>query len=214
MIHFYDVNNFKEVVQCCSVAPHLPGRLCTSSPSTLMYLDYSKKPCEVRWLDCSGATPNTGMNITRVPQHSGIYDICCLTHNMLIITHGYKGLCAYNTQNDKLEWSVAGNLRLMKKPIGAQGVTTDGRGHLFVCDAHNAAVQMFSVAEGKYIRALLNEGMQGFGTPRLVRWCRNTSSLVVVHITDTTKYNISKFQMSSEDLLQQEPSQEDVIVID
>ena len=75
VIHFYDLNNLKEMVHSCSVTPHLPGRLCTSSSSTLLYLDYSQKPCQVRCLDCSTCTPKPGKTITHVPQQSGIYMI-------------------------------------------------------------------------------------------------------------------------------------------
>ena len=105
---------------------------------------------------------------------------------------------------------MVGNVHGMKKPIGAQGVTTDGRGHLFVCDVHNACVQMFSVADARYMGTVLKDCAQDIGTPRLIRWCKNTLSLVVVHMTDSNQYIIRKFQVNVEDFIQPE----DVIVID
>ena len=217
VIHFYDVKNFKEMLHCCSVTPHLPGRLCTSSPTTLLYLDYTQKPCQVRALDCSSSTPKPAKNIIHVPQQSGIYDICCVTHNnkqLLYITHGYKGLFTYNTRTDQPDWNFTGNVPGMKKAIGPQGVTSDSNGHLFVCDVHNACIQLFSVTNGKYFGTYLMKGEEGLGTPRLIRWCRNTASLVVAHIDSNMVFNISRFQVNAKDLLEREKLYEDVIVLD
>ena len=51
----------------------------------------------------------------------------------------------------------------MDKEMEAQGVTTDGRGHLFVCDGNPG------------------NGEAGLGEPSLIRWNQETSSLVVAH---------------------------------
>ena len=92
----------------------------------------------------------------------------------------------------------------MKKAIGPQGVTSDGYGHLFVCDVHNACIQLFSVSDGKYFGTYLMRGEEGLGTPRLIRWCRNTSSLVVAHVDSNMVFNISRFHVNGKDLLERE----------
>ena len=72
----------------------------------------------------------------------------------------------------------------MNKVLKAQGLTTDDHGHLFVCDDNNKCVQMFHVADGRYLGAVLSEGEQGLGEPFLVTWCSRMSSLVVINLKD------------------------------
>ena len=82
-IDFYDINNLNEVLVTFPVAPHLPGRLCSTSGSTsgskLLYEDESKHPHVIRWLDCSTSppTPATGTSVTHIKIQSGIHDMCC-----------------------------------------------------------------------------------------------------------------------------------------
>ena len=122
---------------------------------------------------------------TIITQQCGISDICCARQggkNLLVTTGGYRKLYAYATDTDALEWSLGGNLPGMDKEMEAQGVTTDGRGHLFVCDGNpgNGCVQMFS-SGGRYLGYLLREGEADLGEPSLIRWNQETSSLVVAH---------------------------------
>ena len=50
----------------------------------------------------------------------------------LLIVFGLgEGLSTYNTDTDKLEWKVH---EAPDRRLGLTGVTTDGRGHLFVTD--------------------------------------------------------------------------------
>ena len=53
------------------------------------------------------------------------------------------------------------------------GVTTDGRGHLYVADWKNDCVHMFSVSDGLYMGCLL-KGSEIAGNPENIRWCKKS----------------------------------------
>ena len=76
---------------------------------------------------------------------------------------------------------MKGRIRGMKNKIHACGLTTDGNGHLFVCDISNSCIQLFDM-DGKYMGVLLHEGEQGLGKPQWVRWSSDTKSLNVAHV--------------------------------
>ena len=78
---------------------------------------------------------------------------------------------------------VTGYLPGMEHKINPRAVTTDGQGHLFVCDDYNDCLQMFST-DGSYLGAVLRQGAQGFGRPFRARWSGDTDSLVVAHVKD------------------------------
>ena len=106
-----------------------------------------------------------------------IYDMCYVKDGdkqLLVVSAGGEGLHAYNTVTDELEWKVEGKLPGMGKKMDAWGVTTDGRGHLFLADYENG-IQMFSTA-GRYLGCLI--GDEDLGSPHRVRWCDETSSIL------------------------------------
>ena len=72
----------------------------------------------------------------------------------------YKAIHCYNTTTKSLKWSVAGKLPGMKNGLDTKGVTTDGRGHLFVTDGFsgNRCIQMFSISDGQYLGCLIKGG--------------------------------------------------------
>ena len=76
------------------------------------------------------------------------------------------------------------------------GVTTDGHGHLFICDMRNECIQVFTVSDGKYQGCLLKKGQKGMGVPRCIRWFHENSSLVVAH-KEADKRNISVIRIES-----------------
>ena len=108
--------------------------------------------------------------------------MCCGRYedkNLLVTAHGHKGVSAYDTDKDKLEWAVEGKVTSVKDAISPQGLTTDGCSHLFICDKNNKCIQMFSIS-GAYIGTVLGQGRQALRKPWRIRWCANTSSLIVV----------------------------------
>ena len=181
-IDFHDLENLNNVLLAHAVTPHRPGRLCSASSTTLLYVDNSKVPREVRWLDCSTSPPRptSVRNITHT-QQDNIYDICCIQHKdkqLLITTDKSDGINAYNTKSNKREWCVKGDLEGADENICPQRLMTDGRGHLFIIDKNNACIQMFST-DSVYMGPVLRE--KRFYELGEIQWCKATSSAVIIH---------------------------------
>ena len=179
-IEFRDVNNLKQILRLYSVSQQ-PSCM-TSSTSNLVYVDTSKTPRQVLWLEYSASPPRlSGVNHTRL---ENIRDICHLKYenkHLLVAIRDDGGISAYNKITDRLEWSVKGFLSGTERQMRACSLAADGdRGHLFVCDEANFSVQMFS-ADGVYLGCLLKEGEQSVGRPLMIRWCEESSSLVALH---------------------------------
>ena len=194
-IAFHDVDDLGVVVQTFSVSPRRPGRLCTVSSTTLLYIDDSTMPREVLWLDCttSPPEPTSGRHITHT-QDDVISDLCCVQHpnkQLLITVHKSGGINSYNTSSNKREWCVRGELTERDENICPRRIVTDGCGHLFVIDRGNDCVQMFST-DSVYMGRLLREE-RCFGRLSKIDWCSDTSSLVVLHKRNR-KYEISRVQ--------------------
>ena len=194
-IAFHDVVDLGVIVLTLSVSPRRPGRLCTVSSTTLLYTDDSKKPREVRWLDCTTTPPRptSGRHITHT-QDDVIGDLCCVKHpnkQLLITVHKSGGINSYNTSSNKREWCVNGEMTEGDENICPRRIVTDGCGHLFVIDTGNDCVQMFST-DSVYMGRLLREE-HCFGKLSKFDWCDETSSLVVLHKRNR-KYEISRAQ--------------------
>ena len=78
-IVFRDINELNEVSLTYSVAPHKPGSLCTESPTTLLFLDESSTPRQLKRLDCSISNPEIGHNILMKRDRliSGTFEVPC-----------------------------------------------------------------------------------------------------------------------------------------
>ena len=199
-IQFYDIDNLNTFVYSHHLGAHKPGRLCTASPSILLYTNQANYPCEIRWLDCSvfPPVPMAGSDITQTDQGS-IVDICCIqneTKQLLITALGYKGVSAYNTSKEGLEWEVKGKVPCMKRILNAARVATNGRDQVFVCDDYNDCIQMFTV-DGHYMGTVSVNNDTFLGTPSRIDWCKNTSSLAVVHLKES-QVGISKIKIDAE----------------
>ena len=187
-IEFYSVANKKYVPKFShSVAPHHPGRLATRA-KTLIYQDQGSSAHGLRGLNCSTYPPK-GANINCIPSSKEFIGLQLLdmigsvtlkSDELIIKSFGSGGICASHKTNGKMRWKVKGRLPGMQKSMIARGIDTDGRGHLFVCDTANQCIQMFSL-NGDYLGVLLRSGEQDLGTPFRIRWCRRTSSVVVLH---------------------------------
>ena len=169
MLEFQDASDLSKTFCTHLVAPHEPVMLCTVKLSTLLYVDWSKIPFEVHWLDLSDVQPKpaAGKSVIHTQQRN-IRDMCYVQNGgkeYLIIAAGREGVFAYNTLLDKLEWKVDGTLPEMKKDIAAYGIATDGHSHLFVADYNNRCIQMFSASDGSYLRCLVVKGAKSLGQP-------------------------------------------------
>ena len=161
------------------MAPHWPLLLCARSPHSLLYQVVSQTPYEVHCLDLSELQPKPAVGKRSIyTQNHDIRGMCIAQNGdkqLLIVTDGDRGLFAYNTDTDKLEWKVDQKVLELKL---FSGVATDGRGHLFVCDIKKECIQMFSVSDGQYLGSLMKD-TETFDGLRELCWCENTSSLVV-----------------------------------
>ena len=113
----------------------------------------------------------------------------CLVHlendkHLVVTTHAPMieeerfCICAHEPDKKVRKWSVTETPT--EKPMDPQGLTTDGRDQLYICDPNNECIQVFS-SGGEYTGVLLRQGEQGLGTPLSVRWCNSKSLLVVLH---------------------------------
>ena len=140
-IEFRDANALGLVRHTHSVAPHIPFRLCAATPSTLLCADTSKQQWEIHWLDLSELEPKqaVGKCVIHVANNTPTNDLCFTKNGdrQLLIVICADGIVAYNTETDKVEWEVHGTLPRMERAMDPRGVTTDGRGHLFVGDFKN-----------------------------------------------------------------------------
>ena len=185
MINFHDANKLSKIVQSYKVTPRVPTRLAVLPPSVLLYEDVSKVPHEVRWLDCSSSTikPADELHVTTTRQRF-TQDMCCTKiggKTLLLTTSGFGGtIQAYNASNNNVDWIVEGRLPGMRNAIKPHGITTDGQGHLFVCDSANKCIQMFSV-DSEYMGGVMKEETQRFDQLSAIWWSVAASSLILVH---------------------------------
>ena len=139
-------------------------------------------------MDLSGAElkPAEGKHVIHTEQ-TNIEDMCFVENGqkqLLVVADGKEGLFAYNTATDELEWKKDGHLSENIIAMKPMGVTTDGRGHLFVTDCGNHCIQMFSVSDGQYLGYLVIENIGSFDRSKIfrfpyrIRWCEETSSLI------------------------------------
>ena len=184
-IDFHNTEDLREVVLSHTVR-HQPGRLCTASPTVLLYEDRTRVPCEIRWLNCNVSPPKpvTGKNITFTKQDM-IWDMCYVEHEgkqLLVTTRGFVGIFAYNLRTDEREWRVKGRRGGMKKEIGVESITTDGCGNLFVCGYKNASIWLFSTG-GNYLATIMRHKSLDDVQPWCISWSKKMSYLLVAHTT-------------------------------
>ena len=157
-----------------------------------MFIDKSKLPGEVYRVDCSSSAPKPVATGLRLQRNSTSDMICVVDGNkeLLIAVHRERSeegkrigssVFAYNVQKaNQIEWMVKGKLGEMDQVMDAVSITTDECGHVFVCDVNNSCVQVFSNA-GIYLGSILKKEEHDLGRPLHIRWCRNTSSFVLLH---------------------------------
>ena len=112
--------------------------------------------------------------------------MCCVDgkDSKLVVVVFIDGkLCAFNMLSSKLQWEAKQEIADSQQPLKAGGVTTDGRGNLFVSDLVNKWVQRFSL-NGEYLGGVVS--IHNKEEPDVVypishiRWLNKYSSLIVV----------------------------------
>ena len=196
-IDFYNLNNLQKPAASRIFAEQRPTCLCTVSPASNIMYWLTKESQEIGQLDCTSLPPKAVVGITTPFDANEVSAMCCVNNRkrlMLILVQCNNGLSAFNIETGKLKWSQKGRLDGMQREMNLIGVTTDGLGHLFVCDSDNGCIQMFSAADGRYMGPLVREGEQGLGELKCLGWCQSSGSLVVVHKKNSECY-ISVFKM-------------------
>ena len=185
IIDFYDANNLREISYRYQAEELNPGELCTSSsPCTLLLVDYSREPQQVVWFDCN-TYPPVLTRITNVMfsvnAENFSHSVCFAalgTKELLITSDFTDGIHAYNVFTDKLEWSVKGQLPGMSRELKAKGLAVDNHGHLYVCDANNKCVHQFTL-DGVFLRTPVSFVSKAPLKPVLISWCEKSRSVVV-----------------------------------
>lgn len=180
--------NLDEVVDKCKIKCERHVWMCRGvDDSSFVYTDrYITQNVHqvVNLVDCSTIPPKTRTMATLDHSHA-IWDMCCIQEGnkqLLIIVDG--NISAYDMEYGELEWNY-------NERVGyAQAVTTDGKGHLFVCDTKGKCIHVFSGA-GEFISTIAQSTTLGIGTPVMIDWSEGMSSLVVAHTNDYDKYSIS-----------------------
>ena len=178
-LEFHEIENLNRVFHSYSTVPQKPAGMCTPlfTSSVLVYQDVSVVPNLVQSLDCSTLPLRLGGAITATLSQGTLpWHMCCV-NDLLVGTTSEFGVFSYNTRSGQLIWRAQGKLEGMNMEMDAGGVTTDGHGHLFVCDYNNQCIQMFSI-NGVYEGALLLD--TELGRPHWVAWCENSDSLIVL----------------------------------
>ena len=199
MIEFRQLNNLTDIISTYSVAPQQPQALIKAAPSTLIYVDTGQTPAQVHWLHCEEAEPTADAGVRDVTCARQAGSLSCCAQNgdnqlLLFVSDSRDRIIAHNVENGIIQWQTGDNLPGMEHLMDVRGVTTDGHGHLFVCDFNNYAIQMFSVSDGQYLGCLIKEGEQSLGKPARISCCKMTSSLVVAHLVDR-KWAISGIRL-------------------
>ena len=112
---------------------------------------------------------------------------------ILVTSNNFAGLNAYDVTSGVVSWSVIGRPPGMAEELCSVGVTTDKRGHLFVCDSSNKCIHIFAT-NGIYMGPILKN--HPLGTPQLVRWHEQKSLLIVATIL-LSNFHIGMIKLSN-----------------
>ena len=179
------------------------------SQSTLAYADLSKvenwlhynsATIDISLLDCTETTPKIS---EKFPNSLITFrDIRFEEHEnkkLMIVAENEK-LFAKNTVTSFTESMVQGRLPGRLETMSVLKMTTDGSGHLYICDysKDNKGIQMFSVSEGFYLGCLIKERQQGMGAPISVHWSERRSYLLVLNYKNDQLYLSSLINETTE----------------
>ena len=181
-VEFRDQNYLHGFVYTHTVAPHNAYALCVAPPSTIFYQDYQfSQPSNIQRLDCTGSIPTPCQSIGTC--NVFISSMCYLKHHEeeLLVAVADNVITAFKL-GDGVKWSK-NEIHLpdqneICKPIR---IAAGGEGHLFVFDANNRCILMFSVTDGQYLGCLIKEGEQALGRIGRIYFCESRSQLIISH---------------------------------
>ena len=145
--------------------------------NVLLYVNKSKKPNEVGWLDCLKYPPKPLEG--KIPiklEHDSISDMCFVNYRKqeLLVYTCHSGVFAQSIKSSKNVWSITEtSMGALKDP---SSVTADDHGHIFVSDPNNSIVLMFSF-DGVELCTAMN--LTDMGKLGPICWCESEKSLLV-----------------------------------
>ena len=146
-IEFRDVNNLQKIVLNFTTKPRQPAKLLSLSPTSLMYWDSSSSSLVT--VDCRSSPPCQRPLTGKLPKNK-ITDMCFVDgedSKLIVVVFKDGSLCVFSAISSELQWQAKQEMphtRVAQQPLRAGGVTTDGRGHLFVSDLGCARFQEIS----------------------------------------------------------------------
>ena len=199
----YEGSNLETIVSRRNFKDHLSLKLLsTVSPSTgvLFWLggtyDEDQK-IEVKQLHCQDNgylyfnKAKTPIDLTA----DSIIDMCCIRGGQSLLFLTKDGFVSCNTKTGKQEWSVSLNQSDLKEQMSISAVTTDGQGHIFVCDINNECVHVFSDNNGEHLGILLKKEDGDIGVPHKIGWNDMFNLLVVIHKQDDLRFMVSIYKL-------------------
>ena len=91
-------------------------------------------------------------------------------------------------KDGRLLWSFSGAPSGMLRDIQPTSITVDQeKQKLYVCDGANECIQIIST-DGVYQGSLVKYRESGLGRSELIKWHKQTESLLIVHEKDGAKY--------------------------
>ena len=184
---FHNTANLDESMATHSVELGKPGVLCSTGPSGLLYVDSCKIPQEIHWLDCSTIPPKPAADRETIQLQPDVQvnDMCYVDSDgkqYVICAPNTGGVFAYNTALKRIEWETKKITSTSSSEnscsLNVRGITTYGRGFIFVSDYDCACVLMLTV-EGVYVGRVLD--LKDVGRPGALCWCEGSSSLIVAY---------------------------------
>ena len=133
----------------------------------------------------------------RTPIHltaDSINEMSCIRGGQGLLFVTENGLVACDTETGKKNWSVALNQLDLKEEMSISGITTDGKGHFFVCDTNNECVHMFSDNDGEHLGIVLEKKDGVIGVPHRIGWNHKFGLLVVTHKQDDSRFMVSIYK--------------------
>ena len=91
-------------------------------------------------------------------------------------------------QDGHLLWSFSGAPTGIERDIKPTSITVNEKEQkLYVCDSENRCIKIIST-DGVYQGSLVKYDEYGLGFDRLLRWCADTDSLLIVHWKEFTNH--------------------------
>lgn len=158
-----------------------PGKMCSVHFTSFLYI---QRNSELIKLDCKDDKPLEVKRVNFEPV-CNVSEMCVEERReLLYFICNTNEIYAFDFKSETLKWKKEYKFPFVRKHERFVSITTDGRNYLFVCDAGNNCIHRLTV-EGVHVDIVATSGEAGLGNPYLVKWIKNTASLVVAHYAES-----------------------------